>query len=65
MYARNVTLHVGRAHVRTLIPEVLELMRSGRLSPERIPATVAPLDDAPGVLREHFRGGGVKAILTS
>ena len=65
MYARNVTLHVGRAHVRTLIPEVLELIVDGRLDPQAVPATVAPLDEAPSVLREHFLGGGVKTILTA
>ena len=65
MYARNVTLHVGRAHVRTLIPEVLELIVDGRLDPQAVPATVAPLDEAPGALREHFLGGGVKTILTA
>lgn len=65
MYARNVTLHVGRAHVRALMPEVLALMSEGRLAPGSLPAVVAPLDAAPSVLSEHFRGGGVKAILTA
>jgi alcohol dehydrogenase len=65
MYARNVTLHVGRAHVRMLIPEVLALISEGRLAPDTIPAVVAPLDEAPSVLSEHFLGGGVKAILTA
>ncbi|HEY3955885.1 MAG TPA: alcohol dehydrogenase catalytic domain-containing protein [Streptosporangiaceae bacterium] len=65
MYARNVTLHIGRAHARTLIPDVLGLVASGRLHPETVTSTLAPLDDAPQVLREHFRGGGIKAILTA
>jgi alcohol dehydrogenase len=64
MYVRNVTLHLGRAHARALIPQVLELMRDGRLRPELVTTTVAPLDDAPRVLREHFLGGGVKTVLT-
>jgi alcohol dehydrogenase len=65
MYARNVTLHIGRAHARTLIPDVLALVASGRLQPETVTSTLGPLDDAPRLLGEHFRGGGIKAILTT
>ncbi|MFI5009592.1 MAG: hypothetical protein ACHQDY_04885, partial [Solirubrobacterales bacterium] len=65
MYVRNVTLHLGRTHARALIPAVLELMLDGRLRPETVTTTVAPLDEAPTVLREHFLGGGVKTVLTA
>ncbi len=66
MYIRNVTLHVGRTHVRALMPSVLELISSGALHPEVVTTTVAPLEDAPSVLREHFLGGrSVKAVLTA
>jgi alcohol dehydrogenase len=65
MYVRNATLHIGRAHVRHLIPRVLELMLDGRLRPETVTTTVASLDDAPAALREHFLGGGVKTVLTA
>lgn len=66
MYVRNATLHVGRTHARALIPEVLGMMADGRLHPESIPMNVAPLDDAVGVLREHFTSGeGVKTVLTA
>jgi alcohol dehydrogenase len=65
MYVRNVTLHVGRTHARALIPKVLELMRDGRLQPQNVTTTVASLDDAPDALREHFLGGGIKAVLTA
>jgi alcohol dehydrogenase len=65
MYARNVTLHFGRAHARALIPEVLELLASGRLDPRRVISNVARLEDAPRALAEHFRGGGVKTVLTT
>jgi alcohol dehydrogenase len=65
MYARNVTLHIGRAHARALIPDVLALMAGGRLHPETVTSTLGSLDDAPQVLAEHFRGGGIKAILTA
>ena len=65
MYIRNVTLHFGRTHARALIPEVLELMRDGRLRPETVTTTVGSLEDAPEALREHFLGGGVTAVLTT
>jgi alcohol dehydrogenase len=65
MYVRNVTLHVGRTHVRALIPEVLELLLDGRLRPELVITTLASLDEAPRALGEHFLGGGVKAVLTA
>ena len=66
MYIRNATLHVGRTHVRALIPKVLELMSSGALQPESVTTTVASLDDAPGILREHFLGGeSIKVVLTA
>ncbi len=66
MYIRNATLHVGRTHVRALIPDVLELMTRGGLRPEAITTTVAALDVAPSVLREHFLGGeSVKTVLTA
>jgi alcohol dehydrogenase len=65
MYARNVTLHVGRTHARALIPEVLELIADGRLRPELVTTSVAAIDDAPRALRDHFLGDGVKAVLTA
>lgn len=64
MYVRNVTLHVGRTHVRRLIPEVLDLMSGGGLRPEAVTTTVASLDEAPRVLHEHLRDGeSVKTVL--
>ncbi len=65
MYVRNVTLHLGRTHARAQIPKVLELMLHGGLHPELVTTTVAPLDEAPQVLREHFLGGGIKTVLTA
>jgi alcohol dehydrogenase len=66
MYVRNAAFYVGRTHARALIPEVLEMMVDGRLHPESIPMNVAPLDDGPRVLREHFLSGeSVKTVLTS
>jgi alcohol dehydrogenase len=66
MYVRNATLHVGRTHVRTLIPEVLDLMSDGRLRPEAVTTTVASLDDAPRALHEHLRDGeSIKTVLVA
>jgi alcohol dehydrogenase len=64
MYGRNATLHVGRTHARALMPQVLELMLLGDLHPETVTTCEAPIDEAPGVLREHCLGGGVKTVLT-
>ena len=65
MYARNVTLHFGRVHARSVMPEVLELIRDGRLDPGPVVTGVAPLYEAPRALADHFRGGGVKTVLTA
>jgi alcohol dehydrogenase len=65
MYMRNVTLHFGHTHARALIPQVLELMVDGRFRPETVTTTVGSLEDAPEALREHFLGGGVKAVLSA
>jgi alcohol dehydrogenase len=64
MYGRNVTMHVGRAHTRALIPAVLELMLQDGLRPLDVSTRIASIDEAPWVLREHFRGGVLKTVLT-
>jgi alcohol dehydrogenase len=65
MYGRNVTFHISRTHVRTLIPSVLALMAEGRLRPDHVTTTVASFDDAPVALREHTRSEQVKTILVA
>ena len=65
MYARNVSLHIGRTHARALMPEVLDLMVAGRLRPEEVTTCLAPIDDAPEALRDHFVRGGTKTIVTA
>jgi alcohol dehydrogenase len=65
MYGRNVTLTVARAHARALIPEVLALMETGRLRPERVTTAVAPFDDAAFALTDHMRGASTKTIITA
>jgi alcohol dehydrogenase len=64
-YIRNVTLRIGRAHARSAIPLVLELMVDGRLHPEAVTTLVAPIDDAIGAYREHCGPEGVKTILVA
>ena len=63
MFARNVTLHLGRSHARALIPDVLALMADGRLAPEAVTTQLASLDDAPRALRRHATGEDTKTIL--
>jgi alcohol dehydrogenase len=64
MYIRNATLHVGRTHARALMPEVLDLIASGRLAPQDVTTCVAALDEAPTVLGEHIRDPrSVKTVL--
>ena len=65
MYVRNVTLHFGRTHARALIPGVLDLMADHGLRPQDVVTNVAPLDNAPLALRQHFDDGGVKLVLTA
>jgi alcohol dehydrogenase len=64
MYGRNVTLKVARAHARALIPDVLELMSSGRLQPAKVTTNVAGFDDARAALTEHMCGVHAKTVLT-
>jgi alcohol dehydrogenase len=65
MYARNVTLHVGRTHVRPLIGDVLKLILDERLQPGTVITSTGTFGEAPVVLREHFRAGGIKAVLSA
>jgi alcohol dehydrogenase len=46
MYTRGVRFHTGRVNARAAIPDVLELVRSGRLHPETINSGIVPWDDA-------------------
>jgi alcohol dehydrogenase len=63
MYGRNVTFHISRTHVRTLIPPVLDLITAGRLQPQLVTTTVASFDDGPAALREHITGEQIKTVL--
>jgi alcohol dehydrogenase len=62
-YGHNIHLHIGRVHARAMIPGVLDLISAGRLRPEAVTTTLASIDEAPAVLREHYLAGAVKTVL--
>lgn len=64
-YIRNITLHIGRTHARTVIPHVLALMDEKGLRPENVTTNVASFDDAPAALREHCRDEAIKTIFVA
>jgi alcohol dehydrogenase len=64
-YIRNLTLHIGRAHARALMPDVLALIATGRVRPQDVVTNVARIDDAPTALREHCGPGAIKTILVA
>ncbi len=65
MFGRNVTCRIARSHARALIPDVLELMHEGKLSPELVTSDLAPMDDAPQAIRRHVLGDATKTILVA
>lgn len=52
MYVRGVTFHTGRPHARALIPEVLDLIGSGRFDPAPVVARRVPWDEAPSAFAD-------------
>jgi alcohol dehydrogenase len=54
MYDRAVTFITGSPQARPAIPEVLELVASGKLEPERITTRVVSFDEAPDALAEPY-----------
>lgn len=65
LYMRNITVHIGRSHIRTYVPEVLDLIATGRLQPELVTTDVATFDEAPAALREFCHSGALKTVLTA
>lgn len=63
MFARNVTLKVGRANARAVIPQVLDLIAAGQIDPDRVTTHTGSLDDAPAKLATHVHGNATKTIL--
>lgn len=53
MYARGITFHTGRANARANIPEILSLVKSGVLKPEKITTKLARWEEASEALFDH------------
>ena len=53
MYTTGVTLTTSRVSARAVIPDVLELIASGRLHPELVTSRVVGWNDAPAALAHH------------
>jgi threonine dehydrogenase-like Zn-dependent dehydrogenase len=54
MYTKGITFLTGRVHARPAIPEVLELIASGKLDPTPVTRRAIEWDDAPEALAEHL-----------
>jgi len=52
MFTQGVTFKTGRPHVRTLMPEVLELIRDGRFDPAPMTVNKVAWDDAAEALSD-------------
>jgi alcohol dehydrogenase len=63
MFGRNSTLTVARSHIRTVIPEVLDLVAAEQIHPESVTTKVASFEDAPKVLSDHLLGAATKTFL--
>ena len=48
MYTRGITFHTSRADSRRYLPEILDLVASGRIDPLAVPTTVVEWDRAAG-----------------
>jgi len=53
LYTLGIEFHIGRAHSAALLPEVVELVASGRLHPELVTTCVIDWDDAPDQFLEQ------------
>jgi len=52
MYYTGITFKTGRVNARAHMPEVLDLVQSGRLHPERLTTRVATWEEAPEALAD-------------
>jgi threonine dehydrogenase-like Zn-dependent dehydrogenase len=50
MYTRGVRFFTGRVNSRATLPDVLDLIASGRLHPQAVTSEVVAWDEAPGAL---------------
>lgn len=53
MYMKGITFRTGRVQSRTLLPEILELIRSGRIDPRRVTTETASWEDAPRAILQY------------
>lgn len=53
LYTLGIQFFVGRAHAVSLLPEVMPLIASGRLHPERVTTRVVGWDEAPEAYLEE------------
>ena len=52
MYTNGIRFVTGRPHVRTLLPDIIELIESGAFDPQVVPASHVAWDDAVDALAE-------------
>lgn len=52
MYYTGMTFKTGRVHAHAAIPEILTLVREGRLEPAKVTTEFAVWDEAPEALRD-------------
>jgi alcohol dehydrogenase len=52
MFTQGITFVTGRPHVRTLMPDVLELVRQGKFDPDPMTANKVAWDDAAEALSD-------------
>ena len=60
MYMKGVTFLTGRVQSRRLLPELLEVIRAGRIDPSQVTTETAAWDDAP----EAILGYTTKLVVT-
>ena len=53
MYTKGVHVTTGRVHARPAMERLMELIRDGRLAPEKVTAETAAWDDAAEALAGH------------
>jgi threonine dehydrogenase-like Zn-dependent dehydrogenase len=53
MYSKIMRVDTGRVHARPAMDSVLDLVREGSISPERVTAETAAWDDAAEAVADH------------
>jgi threonine dehydrogenase-like Zn-dependent dehydrogenase len=61
MYLKGTRLHVGVSNARADLPDVLDLIASGRFDPTRVTARVSRWDEAPEAFLDR---GPAKVVVT-